>query len=143
ALAIAFLGFIVTFVAGPSRVLAVSANLVQIIDTRNPPNLGWSSVTPAPDPSGISYLCSPQPPPLVCADRLLISDGEVDEMTPSTGCGTACWAGANLFEADLQGNLQATSSTTGADPTDAVNSSQVGNFSNEPTGVAWNPINGN
>ncbi|MGH8531264.1 MAG: PKD domain-containing protein [Gammaproteobacteria bacterium] len=130
-LAIAFLGFILIFVAWPSRVLAVNANHVQTINTDqfNPPS---------PDPSGISYICAPQPP-LACADRLLISDGEVEEI-PSPNPGA--YQGANLFETTLSGSLVGTSSTTGADPNDAVSSSQAGNFSNEPTGVAWNPING-
>lgn len=145
-LTLVFLGYIVTFVAGPSRVLALDAIPVQIFDLRNPPNLEWGPpppsppATPSPDPSGITYVCAD--PPLTCANTLLISDGEVEEMTPSTGCGTACWANANLFETDLQRNLGPTSSTTGSNPTDASTNTNPCNFSDEPSGAAYNRTNG-
>ena len=67
---------------------------------------------PSPDPAGITYLAA--------SNTLLMSDSEVDEMT--------IWNGANLFEMTLSGNLVRTASTT--------------SFSKEPTGVAYNPVNG-
>jgi DNA-binding beta-propeller fold protein YncE len=67
---------------------------------------------PSPDPAGIAYLAA--------SNRLLMSDSEVDEMT--------IWNGANIFEMTLSGNLIRTTSTT--------------SFSKEPTGVAYNPVNG-
>src|SRR3989338_3927196 len=63
---------------------------------------------PSPDPAGITYLP---------ADRLLISDSEADEMS--------IFAGINLFEISLEGNLLRTSNTV--------------SFSHEPTGVSFDP----
>jgi hypothetical protein len=67
---------------------------------------------PSPDPSGIVYISH--------LGSLLISDGEVDEM-PSY------FTGRNLFQTSLSGTLQRTLTTM--------------DFSNEPTGVAYNPAN--
>jgi len=67
---------------------------------------------PSPDPTGIAYL------PTV--NTLLIGDSEVEEMPD-------LFTGDNLFEATLSGSLVNTSSTT--------------NFSNEPTGVAFDNSN--
>jgi uncharacterized protein YjiK len=66
---------------------------------------------PSPDPAGITYLNS--------SDTLLFSDSEVNEM--------AIFTGKNLFEMTHSGNLIDTLTTT--------------SFSNEPTGVAYNPDN--
>jgi len=66
---------------------------------------------PSPDPAGIAYLSH--------SDTLLISDSEVNEMPIFTG--------VNLFEMTLSGNLIDTFTTT--------------SFSDEPTGVAYNPAN--
>lgn len=67
---------------------------------------------PSPDPAGIAYI--PQ------RKSLLISDSEVNEMN--------IFAGVNLFEVDLDGTLLGTLNTL--------------SFSDEPTGVAHNPLNG-
>ena len=67
---------------------------------------------PAPDAAGLAYN--------LVANRLIMSDSEVEEMT--------IWQGANLFEIDLSGNLLRTANTT--------------SFTNEPTGVAFNAANG-
>jgi hypothetical protein len=72
----------------------------------------YSLSPPSPDPSGICY------DPLT--GRLIIVDGEVEEMT--------IWAGMNVWETSLTGSLQRTWTTTGA-------------FSNEPTGAAINTSN--
>jgi DNA-binding beta-propeller fold protein YncE len=72
----------------------------------------WSP--PSPDPMGIVYL------PTV--NRLLLSDSEVEE-SPAT-----YFHGVNLFEVTLSGSLAGTSSTLA--------------FSNEPTGLAFNPNSG-
>jgi hypothetical protein len=67
---------------------------------------------PSPDPAGIAYLDS--------SNTLMVSDSEVNEMS--------IYAGANLFEMTLDGGLVDTTNTT--------------SFSNEPTGVAYNAVNG-
>jgi hypothetical protein len=67
---------------------------------------------PSPDPAGIVYLPS--------TGRLLVSDSEVNEMT--------IFAGVNLYSVSVAGNLVGTATTLG--------------FSNEPTGLALNPLNG-
>ncbi|HXV59508.1 MAG TPA: hypothetical protein VEK15_02355 [Vicinamibacteria bacterium] len=66
---------------------------------------------PSPDPSGIAYLGS--------TGRLLMSDGEVDEMP--------IYQGANAFDFTLQGNL--------------VNTFTTLPYSDEPAGLAFNPNN--
>ena len=65
----------------------------------------------SPDPSGIAYI-----PHL---GTFLVSDGEVDEMS--------IFKGKNVFEMSPSGQLVGSRSTTG--------------FSDEPTGVAYNPAN--
>ncbi|MBD2358011.1 hypothetical protein H6G41_25945 [Tolypothrix sp. FACHB-123] len=67
---------------------------------------------PSPDPSGIVYISH--------LGSLLISDGEVDEMP-------TYFTGRNLFQTSLSGTLQRTLTTM--------------SFSNEPTGIAYNPAN--
>ncbi len=69
----------------------------------------WSP--PSPDPSGIAFVTS--------TDRLIISDGEVNEM--------GIFANANVFEAQRNGTLVDTFNTLPD--------------SNEPTGIAHNPSN--
>ena len=72
-----------------------------------------SRFSPAsPDPSGLAYHPG--------RNHLLVSDGEVEEMN--------IWAGANVWETTLAGSVTETSSTL--------------RFSDEPTGVAYNPSNG-
>jgi DNA-binding beta-propeller fold protein YncE len=66
---------------------------------------------PSPDPSGLAYLTS--------SNTLLISDGEVEEMS--------IFAGKNLFQTSLSGSLVGTFTTLP--------------FSDEPAGVAYNPFN--
>ena len=68
-------------------------------------------VPPSPDPAGISYRSD--------TDTLLISDSEVNEMP--------IFAGVNLFDTDRFGLLL-----------DGIDLTPV---SNEPTGVAYNPVN--
>lgn len=67
---------------------------------------------PSPDPAGIAYLPASR--------SLLISDSEVNEIED-------LFTGDNLFEVSLGGNLLRTLSTIA--------------FSDEPTGVAFNPAN--
>jgi len=73
---------------------------VNTIDTSR-----WSPASP--DPSGLAYDSNTK--------RLLVSDGEVDEMS--------IYAGANYYEASLGGSLLRTTNTLA--------------FSHEPTGVAF------
>jgi hypothetical protein len=87
------------------------STLIQVIDTSI---AAWSPS--APDPAGADYW------PLT--GRLLIADSEVDEM-PNY------FTGKNVFDATLSGALVSTCSTT--------NLSRTG-FSNEPTGLAIDPI---
>ena len=68
--------------------------------------------SPSPDPSGIAYISH--------SGGLLIADGEVEEISK-------LFTGKNLFQTSLTGSLQKTFTTTA--------------FSNEPTGVAYNPAN--
>ncbi len=73
-----------------------------------------SGFSPAsPDPAGIAYIST--------TNSLLISDSEVNEM-PSL------FTGKNLFQTTLSGNLIATGGTL--------------SYSSEPTGLAFNPLNG-
>ena len=67
---------------------------------------------PSPDSAGITYLPLP--------NHLLVSDSEVNEMK--------IYKGANLYEATLSGALRDTFTTLA--------------FSNEPTGVVYDPRNG-
>lgn len=71
----------------------------------------WQFSPASPDPAGIIYLGH--------LGDFLISDSEVNEMTIFTG--------VNLFRMLPSGSLTATSTTT--------------SFSDEPTGVTWNPTN--
>ena len=66
----------------------------------------------SPDPAGITYVNT--------SNSLLVSDSEVNE--------TSLFTGDNLFEITLSGNLIGTDSTI--------------SFSNEPTGITFNPNNG-
>jgi hypothetical protein len=82
-----------------------SATLVATRDTST-----WSP--PSPDPSGVAFAPG--------ADRLIVSDGEVDEMP--------IYAGANLYNTSRTGTLSGTGTTLP--------------WSNESTGVAYNTTNG-
>ncbi len=81
-----------------------SATLVHTVLTSQ-----WSPASP--DPSGITYISH--------LGTLMISDGEVDEMS--------IFQGKNLFEMSLNGTLVRSMTTT--------------SFSDEPSGVAYNPTN--
>jgi hypothetical protein len=67
----------------------------------------------SPDPSGITYLPG--------SNTLLIVDSEVEEMPP-------IFAGSNVFEVNLNGTL--------------VRSGSVLSYTDEPTGVGFNPDTG-
>lgn len=85
---------------------SLSLFLVQTIDLAK-------KTPPSPDPSGITYLSS--------INRLLISDGEVDEIAN-------LFTGNNLYEMTLTGDLTRVATTLP--------------YSFEPTGVDDNPANG-
>jgi hypothetical protein len=93
----------------PSGTTLLSASLVNIIDTSNQ---AWNPS--APDPAGVDYWPA--------ANRLVISDSEVDEMPdyflPQE---------KNVFLSTTDGELKSNCSTTA--------------FTGEPTGVAINPNN--
>jgi PKD repeat protein/uncharacterized protein YjiK len=91
-------------IAAVTIAAATPASLVQTIDT-------WQFSPPSPDPAGIAYLSD--------VDHLLISDSEVNEMS--------IYAGSNLFEVDLSGNVVGTYTTVA--------------YTSEPTGVTSNPAN--
>ncbi len=78
---------------------------------------------PSPDPDGLTYL------PL--SNTLLASDSEVEE----TVGGITHFAGANLWEMTLDGNVVRTANISTVAPT-------VVPMTDEPTGVAWSPANG-
>lgn len=101
----------------PAVAAAVSAannvgTLVQTIKT-------FEFTPPSPDPSDIAYISST--PYLLTGNRLLISDGEVDEMP--------IYGGANLFEINFNGALQQTYTT-------------LPDLTREPVGMSFNPNNG-
>ena len=85
-----------------TAVATTPSTLVQTIDTSR-----WSP--PSPDPSGIAYEPG--------RNRLLVSDGEVDEMS--------IYSGANYYESSLTGQLLRSTNTL--------------RFTHEPTGVAFDP----
>ncbi len=90
---------------------AATAEVATLVATRDTGSTGpWSPTSP--DPSGISYNPT--------TDRLIISDGEVDEMP--------LYAGANIYRATRAGGLVGTATTLP--------------WSNEPTDVAFNPTTG-
>jgi hypothetical protein len=74
---------------------------------------------PSPDPAGVAYISH--------LDMLLISDSEVNEINSDPDL----WEGVNLFGTTLSGELIYTVATTGSS----------WNFSDEPTGVAYDPSN--
>jgi uncharacterized protein YjiK len=78
----------------------VSSSLVNTIETS-----GWA--LPSPDPSGLAYDSA--------ANHLLVTDGEVEEMS--------IYDGANFYEATLAGSLLRTANTMA--------------FSHEPVGIAF------
>jgi uncharacterized protein YjiK len=71
-----------------------------------------SWVPPSPDPAGAAYFSG--------SNTLLIADSEVNEMP--------IYADVNIFESTFSGTVVETSNTL--------------SFSNEPTGIAYNPANG-
>ncbi|HET9907380.1 MAG TPA: hypothetical protein VFQ23_12080 [Anaerolineales bacterium] len=91
----------------PSGTTLLPATLVRTFDTSNQ---AWNPSSP--DPAGIDYWPA--------ANRLVISDSEVEEMRPY-------WQGSNVFLSTTSGNLTGTCSTMA--------------YTGEPTGVAVNPNN--
>ena len=85
---------------------------------------------PSPDPAGLAYLRDHTNP--IYTGKLLISDSEVDELSPPN---PAAYTGVNLFVLDLLGSLDSTLTTY--DPT----ADPAIIFSEEPSGVAYNPAN--
>lgn len=70
---------------------------------------------------------------LPASNHLLIVDSEIEEYTQPY------WHGGNVFESTLDGNLVQTKTTFTAYPT---TSNMLDNFSAEPAGVVFNPLNG-
>lgn len=96
----------------PSGTTLKPTTLVSVMDTSN---AAWSPSSS--DPSGVDYW------PLT--GRLLIVDSEIDEIP-------LYFTGKNIFDATTSGTLVSTCSTTNINRT---------GWSNEPTGLAINPIN--
>jgi hypothetical protein len=86
--------------AAATAAIPIPSALVNTIDTSR-----WSPASP--DPSGLAYDAT--------ANRLLVSDGEVDEMS--------IYKGVNYYESTLGGTVTRTTNTLA--------------FTNEPTGVAF------
>lgn len=104
-------GQIVETALGPTGAVApapLAASSASLVATRDLSRLD----PPSPDPSGITYIPG--------RDRLLVSDGEVEEMS--------IFEGANLFQLTRSGTLSTTGDTT--------------TFSNEPTGLGFDPATG-
>jgi uncharacterized protein YjiK len=78
---------------------------------------------PSPDPSGVTYLSA--------SDRLVISDGEVEE----TVNGITHFQGANVWELTRSGSVVRTANISTIPPTEVP-------MTNEPAGAAFNPANG-
>ncbi|MCC9078967.1 hypothetical protein FKZ61_023005, partial [Litorilinea aerophila] len=78
---------------------------------------------PSPDPAGLTYVSA--------SNTLLVSDSEVEE----TVSGITHFQGANLWELTLGGNVVRTANISREPPTDAP-------MTDEPTGVAWDPLTG-
>jgi hypothetical protein len=111
----------------------------------------------SPDPAGITFIPpgdgpDPDPPAPLTSGNLLISDSEMDEnpFHDTDGVdhlGAVDYTGFNLFETDLSGALQTPASdwvhhpytiTTYGDP--PIKNTPF-SFSDEPSGVAYNPLN--
>ncbi|MBD2194976.1 MULTISPECIES: SdiA-regulated domain-containing protein [Calothrix] len=105
-----------TFSANTTDASLMTAQMVQTTSIPNPilvQTIYTSTFAPpSPDPSGIVYISH--------LGSLLISDGEVDEMP-------LIFQGKNMFQVSLTGTLERGLSTM--------------NYSNEPTGIAYNPAN--
>ncbi|BAY64901.1 beta-L-arabinobiosidase [Calothrix brevissima NIES-22] len=105
-----------TFSANTTDASLMTAQTVQTTSIPNPILVQtiYTSVfaPPSPDPSGIVYISH--------LNSLLVSDGEVDEMP-------LIFNGKNMFQVSLTGILQRALSTM--------------DYSNEPTGIAYNPAN--
>jgi hypothetical protein len=82
----------------------------------------------SPDSAGLAYLRGHSN--TAYTDKLIISDSEVNEPFPG-----AAYTGVNLFITDIFGSLDSTLSTY--DPPKPLPFT----FSDEPTGVAYNPTN--
>ncbi|HZQ08648.1 MAG TPA: hypothetical protein VFD70_18845 [Anaerolineae bacterium] len=112
-------GDIVELALTPPKTIALpassSATLVRLTQTGN-----WSPNSP--DPAGVAYLSS--------LNHLLVSDSEVEEMPKY-------FVGKNMFEATLGGSLTGTFTTFTANPTNLA----WNNYSNEPSGLGYNPAN--
>jgi hypothetical protein len=121
----------------PNQATAGSTGQVKEFSLAAPPNAGminFASSTvrttnmaalspPSPDPSGITYLSN--------RNTLLISDGEVEE----TVSGITHFQGVNVWEMTLGGSIVRTTNISKVAP-------RVVPVTNEPTGTAWNPGNG-
>lgn len=83
----------------------------------------------SPDPMGLAFLDGHTNSNYT--DHLLISDSEVNEIYPPN---EAAFTGDNLFLTDLSGNLTQTLTTLFDEGPPAF-------YSDEPTGVAYNPVN--
>jgi hypothetical protein len=102
----------VMFLSGYSQVFAVDV-VGTLIKTTQTSQFS----PPSPDPCGLAYQSS--------TDRLIISDPEVEEIPPGH---PGSFQGANVFEATRAGAL--------------VRTGNVTSYTNEPSGVAFNPSNG-
>ena len=104
------------------QVAAAASNFTSTVAKVTDASL-WSP--PSPDPDGITYVPATQ--------RLVISDSEVEE----TVQGITHFQGANVWETNLGGSvLRSANISTISNPNPNVR------MSNEPTGVAWDPVSG-
>lgn len=112
-------GQIVEFSLVEPAVTAASTSSSTLIRT-----VDLSAISPpSPDPSGLTYIST--------RNTLVMSDGEVDETVNRI----THFAGANVWELSLTGNVIRTANISPVAPT-------VVSMSDEPNGAAWNPANG-
>jgi hypothetical protein len=109
--------------AQAAAVMSFTSTVIQTIPA-------WEWNPPSPDSSGIVYLPG--------KNRLLVSDGEVDETvvithTDATTESITYYEGVNMWQTTLDGSVDDTWTT--------LVDQDTGGYSDEPTGVALNPAN--
>ena len=90
----------------------------------------------SPDPAGLAY--TPKTKYFPDMKSLLITDSEVNERTVGNLSPDPIFTGVNVFRSELDG----TQITAPAIISTTLPNTATGYFSNEPTGVAFNPDNG-
>jgi PKD repeat protein len=114
------LGLVAPAVNGPA--IAAATSSVTLVRTTNT-GAGSAWNPNSPDPSGLAYIPASAAAPASRRDRLVSSDGEVEE---TTGAG---FHGVNVWFAPRDGSAQTSTMDTTASSTNPIN--------NEPAGAAY------